>query len=264
MKAFRYLFATFVVFSTADAAHAAQVASAGFNDASGIHSDGVADSPYELGAIIGGQGAGEPGWNGPWGGGGNIVVVQDSVIFEGDGAAELLPLSGISRTLATQRTDVFRIRQRMRFDAGARLVVYNDQQANQGNAFQGPIWQAFADGNFRVIDGVGNACVVCAGEITGFTWSPDVWYDVMIEVDFPSQTWEFFVDGNKYNAPDPLGFRGTPTYLDRIRYQSEGSGGSAAFLDALVVSAIPEPSALALACLGLLGVVTFNRRRKMR
>ena len=259
MNTLSYTLATLFVLGSAHGALAAPIASAGFNDASGIHSDGVADSPYELGAVINGQGAGEPGWNGPWGGGGNLNTVQSAIVFEGDGAAKLNPGTGTSRVLALQQAGRFVVEQHVRIDAGSQGTIYADQSAPEGEAFQGPIWQIRSDGNFRVIDGTGNACIVCPGENTGFTWVPDTWYKVAISVDMNSQTWEFFVDDQKYSAPDPLGFRGTPLFVDRVRYQFAGSG--AVYLDKLVVA--PEPSALALAGLGVLGVVTFTRRRKM-
>src|SRR5688572_661650 len=58
-------------------------------------------------------------------------------------------------------------------------------------------------------------------------------------VDIQAGTWEFYVDDVKYNAPDPLGFRGTPTMLDRVSYFTESAAG--AVIDAVSVGPAPGP-----------------------
>ena len=61
------------------------IASAGFNDASGINSNPTPNSPYNVNnVLLDGQGAGEPGWFTPWQVSGARVV--NAGAFEGDGA----------------------------------------------------------------------------------------------------------------------------------------------------------------------------------
>src|SRR5262245_9308411 len=68
------------------------LAQSGFNDASGIHSDPVPNSPYQLGASIHGLGGPEPGWTSGWvvsdGGCGCGFHLGEAVgvpVYEGDG-----------------------------------------------------------------------------------------------------------------------------------------------------------------------------------
>src|SRR5438128_4548942 len=64
----------------------AQVVQAGFNDASGINSNGTPNSPYNVNnAPLLGQGAGEPGWLSLWQGS-NLASVVNTNVNEGDGA----------------------------------------------------------------------------------------------------------------------------------------------------------------------------------
>ena len=232
------------------------VAQAGFNDASGINSNATPNSPYTLGGPVGGAGVGEPVWSGPWQSDSVANVVVTSPVFEGDGAARLNPTSGTGRELIQHLNGKFQVEQYVQFAAGARLVTYTEQ-APGGNALQGPIWQAFADGKFYVIDGVEDAGSP-PSQFTGFTWQPGVWYKVDILGDMTTRTWDFFLNDIKYIPPNPLGFRGSPAYIDRVFYQSEGSGS--VFLDAVTI--VPEPSSLVLAAFGFIGLVVWGWRRK--
>ncbi len=213
------------------------IAAAGFNDADGLNSDAVPGSPYALDTGLSGQGGGEAGWFAPWTADSNSTV-QTTNVFEGDGALEISPTTAPWRLLNQNLTDPFRISQRVRFDAGARLVAYTEQNTDS-NGTQGAIWSAFADGQFRAVDGTGDGCFVCPTEVTGFNWEPDTWYQIDMLVDPATQTYDFYVDNVMYVAPDPLGFRGTPTALNRVRYLSEGSGD--VYLDALEISSLTDP-----------------------
>lgn len=238
------------------AADAAPIAQAGFNDAAGINANATPNSPYTLGGPVNGAGLGEPGWSTNWFGGG---TVQTSTMFEGDGAVQITPVAAMGRNLATPQTGKFSIEQYVRFAAGARLVTYTDQHTPEGEIYQGAIWQAFPDGKFYAIDGVGDGAIVAPQEFSGFTWQPNVWYKVGIAVDVAEQTWEFFVNDAKYLSPDPLGFRGTPTFLDRIRYQSEGSGP--VFVDALTIT--PEPSTVMIMSIGVALLLVAGAKRRL-
>lgn len=232
---------TVVAWTTvAPTATATPLASAGFNDMMGLNADETPDSPYGLGGPLGGSGGGEPGWVAPWTGGN---LVQTAVVFEGDGAAQITPTSEVHRAWAPAATNHFEIEQYVRLSAGARLVAYVEQQTPGNALYQGPIWQAFPDGRFYIIDGVGDGAAVAPQEFSGFTWEPDVWYKINIVGDVASQTWEFFVNDERYDAPDPLGYRGIPSVIDRIRFLSEGSGP--VYLDAVTI--VPEPSSMVVA-----------------
>src|SRR5262249_32737366 len=74
------------------------IASAAFNDASGVNSNPTANSPYTLGASIETGDNSEPGWASQWvvsDGGGpdtpSLATVTTSAPFEGDGAAHIIP-----------------------------------------------------------------------------------------------------------------------------------------------------------------------------
>ena len=100
-------------------AQAGLIASAGFNDASGMHSDATPNSPYEFGKSVLGQGIGEPGWLGAWRGG--WPTVTDSVAYEGDGS--LLIHSGCNRILEYPQTGRFRIDHYMQFPLNGGLLM---------------------------------------------------------------------------------------------------------------------------------------------
>ena len=96
-------------------------------------------------------------------------------MWEGDQAGRLDAGANYARVLATAQTESFVVDQYVRFEEGARLTVYHDQSAPEGEIYQGPVWQALADGRLYVTDGVGNGCIVCPREYTGFTWVPGQW-----------------------------------------------------------------------------------------
>ncbi|MEX2113116.1 MAG: hypothetical protein WD845_08015 [Pirellulales bacterium] len=237
--------------SVADAAFLAQ---AGFNDASGINSDSAPNSPYILGAPILGSGGGESGWTGTWFGGG---TVQTATVLEGDGALRIDPVTSSNRNFAAQPSRL-EIEQYVRFAAGARLVVYTLGSNSEDPGNHGAIWQAFPNGNFNVIDGIGDGGSPTP-IATGFTWTPNTWYKVNLDIDLLNHVWDFYVDDVKYIPENPLGYRGNPAALNQIRFQSEGSGP--VFLDALTI--VPEPSMAMLASIGMLTFLALLGTRQM-
>jgi hypothetical protein len=207
------------------------VAETGFNDLKGIGSE--MPGAYVLGPLTADSGQGEPGWLRTWGPDPRSIV-QNKVVFEGDQALQIQPTTAPNRAIAEPMTGLFSIEQYVRFEPGARLVAYTEVEATgELIANQGAVWQALPDGRFYVVAGTGDGCIVCNTEFTGFTWSPGIWYQVTTVIDVSAQSWDFYVDGAHYDRAEPLGFRGTPTSLDRIRYLSEGSGS--VFLDAIII-----------------------------
>jgi hypothetical protein len=73
---------------------------------------------------------------------------------------------------------------------------------------------------------------------TGFRWVPGTWYNVKLVIDVRNGGWDFYVDGVRFDAGHPLGFRGTPNYLDQIRYYSDGSVST--YVDAIRITIYPE------------------------
>jgi hypothetical protein len=241
---------------TGSLAKATGITQAGFNDATGINSNPTPNSPYTLNGSILGAGVGELGWAGPWFGIGGDTNVQTSTVFEGDGALQITPTFAPARQWTAQLQGQLTIEQYVRFTEGARLVAYTQQNTTEDTTVQGPIWQAFPDHHFNVIDGIGDG-----GDpvptVTDFTWQSNVWYKITVHANVATQTWDFAVNDVPYISPHPLGYRGTPTALTTVRYLSEGSG--LVFLDAVTV--IPEPSSLVLAAFGLAGLVAWGWRR---
>jgi hypothetical protein len=154
-------------------------------------------------------------------------------------------------------TGQFSIEEYVRFATGARLVAYTEQGTTQATTLQGPIWQAFADGKFYVLNGVGDGGSP-SSTFTGFTWQPGVWYKIDVTGNVATQTWSFAVNDVPYAPSSPLGYRGSPTYLDEVRYLSEGSGTM--FLDSVTI--VPEPSGVMIALIGgVLIMATLATRR---
>lgn len=241
------------------------IAETGFNDATGINSDGVANSPYELDSPLVGQPAtGEVGWAGGWIQGDattSAPVVQSTVTFEGDGAARFRPVSNTERQWTNPQDGQFVVESRMRFSADSRTAVYifGSDFPPFDPSFTATMWHATPDGGISVLDGVGDGSKPFYD--TGFAWVPDQWYKFTQFINYQNASWRFFMDDVEYVAPDTLGFRGTPPPLDGINILSQDSPGSGAYLDDLRIMAIPEPSTLILAAFGLLGLLLFHRRK---
>jgi hypothetical protein len=204
------------------------IAAAGFNDAEGLNSDPVPDSPYPLGTGNRVGGLGEPGWAGPWSPVDPAVTFQKEVVFEGDGALYLTGEDnvgpGFSRQLAEPQRGVFDVEMHVQVPVGARFTVY---LKNGNQAFHdGPVWSV-TDGKFQVAD---------AGvpPDTGLTCRPGKWYKVTMHVDVPKRQWEFAVDDQRFMPPQPLKFRnrdeprldtiaflcrtGPGVYVDAVRF----------------------------------------------
>jgi hypothetical protein len=228
----------------------AQIIQSGFNDVSGINGDGVPNnSPFNTAdAPLGGQGASEPGWAGPWHNNGGGIVSQTA--FEGDGAAAFFQnTAGTVRALGRAPANPFSIDVRLMIpQAVTRDVLFRIWDGGIVDIFRaiGVQWQVESDLGFYVLDGTENSCTTgqCNLESTGMRLTPGVWHLVRVEIDPASRTWDFSVDGVRYAAPDPLGFRGQPTRLDRIEYLNEIAAPGGSYLDAVVINIVPEPLGL--------------------
>ena len=247
----------------------------GFNDVSGINGDGVANnSPFNVAnAPLGGQGVGEPGWAGPWFVSVGSVAVGGTA-FEGDGAAAFFQnTAAADRVLAQAPTQRFRVDYRILVPRSiSRDVVFRVYDNTRSNIFDAIAAQlaVLSDFQFNVIDGIEDSCQtgLCHVEATGLFLTPGVWNEIGVEVDPVGRTWDLFVNGVHYNAPDPLGFRGVPVLPNAIQFLNEIGAPDGSFVDAVTVNldltatAVPEPSSCALAATGLLVLVARRVRRR--
>lgn len=244
------------------------IAETGFNDATGINSTPTPDSPYTLGDTIRDRGEGESGWSNLWtlsaggglGGSPSRAVANTVLPLEGDASLFIKENdpqqpTWIHRSLAESQYWPFIIEQHVRLPAGGG-VTSRPGQGGTGSLI-GPQWSA-SGGTFWAFDGNGAGGGVF--EDTGIPWTNMEWHKVTLHVNPITQTFDFFVDNQKYEAPDPLGFRGTIPSVFFIEYLTS----QAVWIDQLSIREIPEPSSFALAALGLLslGCVDWRGRRR--
>jgi hypothetical protein len=208
------------------------IAAAGFNDAEGLLSDPVPDSPYPLSTNNRVGGIGEPGWAGPWKPVDPAVTFQKKVVFEGDGALYLTGVDnvgpGLSRQLAEAQRGVFQVELRVQVPDGARFTVYL-KNGDQGS-HDGPCWNV-GDGKFQVAE---------AGvpPETGFACRPGKWYKVTVRVNVPKRQWEFAVDDKRFVPPQPLQFRNRDEpQIDTIAFLCRTGPG--VYIDDLRVTRLP-------------------------
>lgn len=195
----------------------------GFNDATGLNANPTPDSPYQIGGTAGGQGAGEFGWSGPWvqtTGAAGLAVIQADAVFEGDGA---LRVSGgtaeLHRTLAdATAAGIVTVSQWVFVPAGGNVTAYFFDGSMEKTAGTAAQWNATAGANFAVVD---------AGfvEDTGIPVPVQQWVRVDVRVNMDTRTWEFFVDGVRFAAPDALDFRGSPGAVDTVNFLVESQPG---------------------------------------
>lgn len=180
---------TIVCALVASPAHAQIVASTGFNNLSGINSTTTANSPYNVKNVsVVGQGAGEPGWNSTWQGGGNLENVVNNNTFEGDGALFLQgSASQVFRTLSAPLagTETMTFEVKILSTAGVG-VGGNDFYLMDGKiSDQGLRVAAQADpgpnGDWFVLDGSGNG--VGSNVDTGIPWTPGVYQQLRFDVN---------------------------------------------------------------------------------
>jgi hypothetical protein len=195
---------------------------------------------YQANTSIVGYGVGEPGWAGPWTGVGNETgsnaIAQHDVKFEGNLALHITPTDRVQRVLSQPQSGRFVVEQFVRLSVAGQMIQRIENAEGQGGfneeANIGPQWMASAmDGRIYVLNGDG--AQGGSVEFTGFHYTPDTWHHVAVVVDVPSNTWEFYFDGQKYQEATPLGFRGTLFSLDTVQYLSEVS--VACYVDSVLV-----------------------------
>jgi hypothetical protein len=215
------------------------IASAGFNDASGLNSDPTANSPYNVNNVnVNGQGAGEPGWLTPWSVGSTPPVVVHSGQSEGDGALFFQGTSDANRTLKLPLSGITSIQAMLMIPSsatGGNTVDFYVRQ--QANGQIGPDWRVSGDGHLLVVDGHEDGSTPLLD--TGFLWTPGTYQAIRIDINTVARTWDFFVDGVRYNAPHPLRYRDAPTYLDMIDILSYIGGPNGTYIDAITVTRNP-------------------------
>ncbi len=243
------------------------IAETGFNDAIGVNGNPTPDSPYDLGETIRSRGGGEPGWANTWtlsagggaGGAPSRAVASTSDPFEGDASLFIkkndryMP-TWIHRALSQAQSSPFFIEQYVRMPEGGG-VTSRPGRGGTGSKI-GPQWSANTGGSFLAFDGNGNGDG--GYESTGLTWEPMQWYKVSLLVDPTTQTYDFFVDDQKYDAPDPLGFRGNPQSIFFIEYLTS----EAIWIDQIRIAEVPEPGTFVLSGMGVVGLLCVARRRK--
>jgi Calx-beta domain len=207
---------------------------AGFNDATGVNSNGTADNPYQLNAPLVGAGAGEPEWSNTWQLGTGFVgtaVVQSAITYEGDGALHVANnTNGIGRHWAPALTSgVLSVSQMIYIPPNGGVQEYIQGPGATTAAATAAQWYAFPNGNFQVIDGPNY-------EDTGIAVPINTWTKVSLLIELASQTYDFFINDVQFNAPDPLGFRGDPPNLDTVALLLQDPAGY--YLDDLDIHAI--------------------------
>jgi hypothetical protein len=211
------------------------VIAAGFNDAAGLNANPTPDSPYKVGDQLVGYGAGEPGWNTTWYHGVGDAFrarVQSDVVYEGDGAVALLEYTtAIGRTWApAQTTGIVYVSQMSYFPPNGGVQQYITGDGATTAEATTAQWKATPSGTFEVVD---------SGlyESTGIPVPVDRWVEVYLEIDIAAQTYEFYVDGQRYAPADPTGFRGDPTSVFALANVLEVTVGF--YWDALKISDAP-------------------------
>ena len=91
-------------------------------------------------------------------------------------------------------------------------------------------------------------------------WNADSWYQLTMDVDYSTDTYNVFVDGVMVNQ-DPIPFyNAASTSPDRIRV-FRGSNQAGMIVDDLSVTVVPEPGTLSLFAIGA-GAMLIRRRNK--
>jgi hypothetical protein len=219
--------------------HIGNIATSGFNDVSGVNSDGAANNqPFNTGSVsLNGQGVGEPGWAGPWLVTTGAATTTRSASYEGDGAAAFFQNTAVaSRKLSVVPTGTFRVDVRIMVpNTISRDVIF--RVYDSGGVDVGAIavqWAVGSDFSFFVLDGIGDGSNIT--EPTGIKLTPGQWAQVTTIIDPVSKTWTFAVDGQLFNAPDPLGFRSNPAKLDSVQFLNEIAYPDGSYLDYVVVT----------------------------
>ncbi len=245
-----------------------QLVTAGFNDASGINSNGTPNSPYNVNNVsLNGQGVGETGWAGPWQIGGAPLVVN-SGMYEGDGAAFFQNTSVGLRYLSTPLAGIMRVGLFFKISqsavSGNGINFYTIDTAFLGGGDVGAQWRAAGNGHMLVVDGIENGAEGASIPYldTGFTWTAGTWNQAEMVINMNTRKWDFYFNGVLYNGPHQMGFRGNITQLNELYYLNEIGAPNSSYLDNVYVTPVPEPASLVLMTMvGAVAVVIRKRRQ---
>ncbi|MCH8043349.1 MAG: cadherin-like domain-containing protein [Planctomycetes bacterium] len=167
--------------------------------------------------------------------------VVTSQVVEGDAAMFVDGASlgtWVHRRLPAAQSGRISIEQHVRFTDLAGSFTSRPFGTSATPAEIGPQWTA-ENGKILVRDGDGAGGGAMLD--TGFRWQPGEWHQVSIVVDVAAQTYELSFDGEKYESPEPLGFRGSPTSIREIDYLSDKD----AWIDRVRILSLDElPSVL--------------------
>lgn len=230
-----------------------------------------ASSGYVNGQSVIGQGADETGWTSPWrvysASYSGDAVVQSDYARGGTQAMRIRSASSPATQIIREYEDQngsFRLDFDVMID---KELVGSPTDINAGlfvylgdEGLAGPNLAFHSGGHIIARDGNGAGGFV--EEDTGFSWLIGQWTHVTAQIDIASQTYEVWIDGQPYNAPDPLGFRNTVTqHIDDIRFlfQVQGANGASVYVDNLGIN-VPEPSSLVLLASAMLGLLLVRRR----
>ncbi|WP_425395116.1 PEP-CTERM sorting domain-containing protein [Aeoliella sp.] len=219
------------------------VAQTGFNDASGINSDGTPSSPYESGtSIIGGSGAGEPGWTSDWTWSSETARMasaapQATETFEGDMALRIDASSGNNAStffrdftpLQPGHEVVMSVRVRPEVFTTGTPTMYLMDSSNGG---QGAVFWPAADGSVELKDG---APTVEAMPANTFDPNTPSWLQFEIKSDIAAKTFTLSLNG--VDSGDVYDYRTGAVNIDRFQIWSNAT---LAFFDEIVISETPH------------------------
>jgi hypothetical protein len=227
------------------------LASSGFNDQTGLHSNAAPNTPFQIGMTVHNQGAGEPGWDAPWarlGGFDDRAPVSSEFTYEGDGATKLFAdnVFGTSierpwfNIVPTVRIDTYvLVRPAASMRGNATFTTPGGEIPNRTAAY----WEIASNGDVRVFRKATNQTIS-----TGFSTLPNTWNKYSLILDAPSQTWRFLFNDQEFHPAQPLTFLNATNFVDRVNLQALGTLNS--YVDAVQISAVPEPDCLALSLCG--------------
>jgi len=93
---------------------------------------------------------------------------------------------------------------------------------------------------------------------SGLSFTVDAWHNVLIEADFASQTFKVCIDGGDWS--DALDFVNSATTLQSVGLAAQALGRGS--FDDFSLTIIPEPSTIALLCVGILSLIAYAWRRR--